>query len=71
FAAKEAYSKAIGTGITGFGRKNKGVKWTDIEIENDPKGKPLILIKGKRSKNVQVSLSHSRDYAVASVYIGD
>ncbi|MFH1347633.1 MAG: holo-ACP synthase [Candidatus Margulisiibacteriota bacterium] len=71
FAAKEAYSKAIGTGITGFGRKNNGVKWTDIEIKNDSLGKPLILIKGKMSKNAHVSLSHSRDYAVAAVYVGD
>lgn len=71
FAAKEAYAKAIGTGIAGFGRPNSGVKWTDIEVTNDSYGKPLLSIKGKISEKVQVSLSHSRDYAVASVHVED
>ncbi|MFH1390097.1 MAG: holo-ACP synthase [Candidatus Margulisiibacteriota bacterium] len=69
FAAKEAYSKAIGTGIKGFGRPNRGVGWLDIEVGNNQDGKPHILFKGKLLANVQVSLSHSRDYAVASVYV--
>ncbi len=69
FAAKEAYSKALGVGITGFGRNNHGMKWTDIEIVNNSLGKPHIAVKGKISKKAQVSLSHSRDYAVATVYI--
>lgn len=69
FAAKEAYSKAIGTGINGFGRKNKGLGWKEVEVVNDPKGKPLIAIKGRISKKTQLSLSHSRYYAVASVYV--
>ena len=69
FAAKEAYAKAIGTGISGFGRRNSGVSWRDIEIVNNSRGKPLISVKGKISKKVMVSLSHSRDYAVASVYV--
>lgn len=69
FAAKEAYSKALGIGVAGFGRKNGGIKWTDIEIVNDSLGKPSIAVKGKISKKAQVSLSHSRDYAVATVYI--
>jgi len=69
FAAKEAFAKAIGTGIKGFGRDNDGMTWKDIEVVNDPHGKPLLSIKGKRSDKVQVSLSHSRDYAVASVYV--
>ena len=69
FAAKEAYSKAIGTGIAGFGRNNHGIKWTDVEIVNNSKGKPLFSFKGKVSEKAHVSLSHSRDYAVASVYV--
>ncbi len=69
FAAKEAYSKAIGTGIGGFGRKNNGVGWTDIEIVSNSAGKPHISFKGKILKKALVSLSHSRDYAVASVYV--
>jgi holo-[acyl-carrier protein] synthase len=71
FAAKEAYAKAIGTGIKGFGRNNHGIHWKDIEVVNDSHGKPLLSIKGKKSNKVQVSLSHSRDYAVASVYVED
>lgn len=69
FAAKEAYSKAIGTGIAGFGRNNNGVKWKEMEIVNNSHGKPLFSIKGKVSDKVHLSLSHSRDYAVASVYV--
>lgn len=62
FAAKEAFAKAIGTGIGGIG-------WQEIEIVNDAKGKPSLAIKGKKARKVHVSLSHSRDYAVASVYV--
>ncbi len=69
FAAKEAYSKAIGTGIAGFGRQNNGIRWKDVEIVNNSHGKPLFMIKGKISEKVQVSLSHSRDYAIAFVYV--
>jgi len=69
FAAKEAYSKAMGVGIAGFGRSNHGMKWQDIEVVNNSHGKPLISVKGRVSDKTQVSLSHSRDYAVASVYI--
>jgi holo-[acyl-carrier protein] synthase len=64
FAAKEAYAKAVGTGI---GKGKKPLNWLDIEIDNDKLGKPMIAVKGRRSKRVQVSLSHSRDYAVAMV----
>jgi holo-[acyl-carrier protein] synthase len=69
FAAKEAYSKAIGTGIAGFGRNNHGIKWTEVEVINDPHGKPLLSFKGKIMGKAHVSLSHSRDFAVASVYV--
>ena len=69
FAAKEAYAKAIGTGIAGFGRNNHGMKWKEIEIVNNSHGKPLLAIKGGISEKIQVSLSHSRDYAIASVYV--
>ncbi|MFH1361806.1 MAG: holo-ACP synthase [bacterium] len=69
FAAKEAYSKAIGTGILGLGRGNQGIKLTEVEIVNNSLGKPHLAIEGKIMENVHVSLSHSRDYAVASVYV--
>jgi holo-[acyl-carrier protein] synthase len=69
FAAKEAYSKALGTGISGFGRDNDGIGWKDIEILNNHRGKPQIYLKGKLAKSVQISLSHSRDSAVAFVIL--
>ncbi|MDD4179821.1 MAG: holo-ACP synthase [Candidatus Margulisbacteria bacterium] len=64
FAAKEAYAKALGTGID-FSQ----IGWKDVEVVNNSHGKPLISFKGDVSGKVQVSLSHSRDYAVASVYV--
>ena len=69
FAAKEAYAKAMGTGIKGLGRSNSGIAWKDIEIINNSHGKPLISIRSEVSQKVYVSLSHSQDYAVASVYV--
>ncbi len=62
FAAKEAYSKANGTGMV-------GIKWRHIEVYNDKKGKPLLRIKGRPKKKAHITLSHSKDYAVASVVI--
>lgn len=67
FAAKEAISKAIGTGIRGFNLK-------DIEILRDDLGKPIvnkynnlkeICIKYS-VKEIKVSISHSENYAVAN-----
>ncbi|MBU0686619.1 MAG: holo-ACP synthase [Candidatus Margulisbacteria bacterium] len=62
FAAKEAYGKALGTGI-------KGHHWNEIEVRNDPKGKPLIYYKGKLQPKVQVSLSHDGNLAIAFLII--
>ena len=67
FAAKEAVSKALGTGISG------GIKWQDIEIVNDDKGKPFVKLMGKaverfnelKGLGISVSLSHCKSYAVA------
>ena len=60
FAAKEAYSKAVGTGI------GKELSFLDIEIETDALGKPFIA---KPDITGFISISHSRDYAVAQVII--
>ncbi|MEK7375734.1 MAG: holo-ACP synthase [Candidatus Margulisiibacteriota bacterium] len=62
FAAKEAYAKALGTGMS-------GIYWTNIEVFNDNKGKPFLKIKKKTAKNAHLTLSHSQKYAVASVII--
>jgi holo-[acyl-carrier protein] synthase len=71
FAAKEAVMKALGTGAG-------GVNWRDIEILSNNDGVPLIQLHGRaceKAKEVgivklSVSLSHSKEYAVAFV-IGD
>ncbi len=64
FAAKEAYSKALGTGVSGF-------SLTDIEILRDERGKPYLLAyRGAAcAGRVHVSLSHSREYAQAFVVV--
>jgi len=62
FAAKEAYSKAIGTGIV-------GIKYKEIEVINNKNGKPHIALGGRIKKNIHISLSHSLNCAVASVVV--
>ncbi len=63
FAAKEAVAKALGTGIRGFRLK-------DIEILSDELGKPEVTLRGSlapkyKNHKVELSISHSRDYATA------
>lgn len=59
FAAKEAVSKALGTGI------GRGYSFTDIEILSDDLGKPCVYLQSKRAENIEVSISHSRENAIA------
>ena len=71
FAAKEAFLKAIGWGL------RNGVQWTDIEVENDPMGKPMFSFHRKakevyetlRIEKALLTLSHDRPYAVAHVLL--
>mgnify|MGYP006134391719 CR=1 FL=1 len=74
FAAKEALSKALGTGI------RKGINFKNIEVLNDVYGKPLIKLKGstaiylkKKIKNkkyfIHLSLSDDLPWAQATVII--
>lgn len=71
FAAKEAVAKALGVGI--FWRE--GVYWRDVEVTRDHRGKPGICLHGSALERAQrerlsgwaLSLSHSREYAVAMV----
>ena len=74
FAAKEAFSKALGTGI------RKGVSLRNIEISNNVNGKPSIILKGatadllkkqvKRKKyDIHLSLSDDKSWAQATVII--
>jgi holo-[acyl-carrier protein] synthase len=68
FAAKEATSKALGIGI-------RRLRWRDIEILPDPRGKPQIVLHGKAAAAAQqqglagfdVSITHSRSDAAAMV----
>jgi holo-[acyl-carrier protein] synthase len=71
FAAKEAFLKAIGWGL------RNGIQWTDIEVENDPLGKPMFSFHRKakevcetlRIQSALLTLSHDRPYAVAHVLL--
>ena len=70
FAAKEAVMKALGTGT-------RGVPWKSIEVVRRRGGPPEIVLYGnalKRArkmgvKRIALSLSHSREFAVASVVL--
>lgn len=71
FAAKEAFLKALGTGL------RDGLSWHDIQVVNDDLGKPGLILSGKaeelyRLKGLQppfISLSHDGDVAVAMVVL--
>jgi len=68
FAAKEAVLKALGA-------CNKGISWQEIEILSEPNGKPSVKLIGKAKQQaeestiskINISLSHSKEYAVAFV----
>ena len=71
FSAKEAISKAIGTGVREF-------SLTDLEILNDDLGKPYVvvserldkIIKSKKENyQIEISISHSKKYATAMAVI--
>ena len=71
WAAKEAFSKALGTGI---GEK---CAWLDINVVSDLNGRPSLEISGtaletaklKGIENIQVSISHEDNYAIAFVVL--
>ena len=71
FAAKEAFSKALGTGM----RNN--LRWREIEVANDPSGKPSLRLYGKSSeicrrkgvKGMHLSLSDEGEYGTAMVVL--
>jgi holo-[acyl-carrier protein] synthase len=72
FAAKEAAAKALGCGIGPVG-------WLEIEITHDPQRRPELVLHGAAQRRAQelhlrewsVSLSHSKDYAIALVVAAD
>jgi holo-[acyl-carrier protein] synthase len=70
FAMKESFSKAIGTGLT------QGFKFTEIGIVNKDSGEPEVILTGSMHEKwgkykIQVSLSHTRENAVAFLIMLD
>ena len=71
FACKEAFSKALGTGIIGF-------NLCDVYVENDENGKPLLKLENSakeifenlcKNGKIFVSISHEKEYAISNVII--
>ena len=68
FAAKEATSKALGTGI-------RGIRWREMEVLSNRRGKPVLILHGSAAERAatlgliafDVSLTHSRTEAMAFV----
>lgn len=71
FAAKEAFLKALGTGLS------MGVSWKDIEVKREKGQRPFFCISGrageilaqKGAKEAHLSISHEKRYAVAQVIL--
>ena len=71
FAAKEAVYKAFGEA------SSKNLVWTNIEIKNDKNGRPYVLLqngakelmRARRVKQIIISISHTKNYAVASAIL--
>jgi holo-[acyl-carrier protein] synthase len=71
FAAKEAVSKAFGTGI------GAQLGWQDMEIRRKESGEPFVVLHGKGkilfesrgAKRLHVSLSHTQNYAAATAIL--
>ena len=71
FAAKEAISKAFGTGI------GAALGWRDMEIRRKKSGEPFVVLHGKgkklfaarKAKRLLVSLSHTANYAAVTAVL--
>ncbi len=73
FAAKEAFAKAIGTGL------GQGVSWQEISVENLPSGEPTLRISGKAEQHVKrltpagmkasIKLSLTDEYPFAQAFV--
>jgi holo-[acyl-carrier protein] synthase len=69
FAVKEAVMKALGTGWS------RGVRWRDIEVVNQPSGKPTLRLAGVAGelaerlgvKHISISITHSGNLAFSQV----
>ena len=71
FAAKEAVSKAFGTGI------GKAMGWRDIDVRKKPSGEPYLIFAGpakelattRGATSALITLSHTEHHAVACVVL--
>lgn len=68
FAVKEAAFKAVSEDV----KDKYAISWKDVETTNNENGRPeveILFLKNKKVENVDVSISHCRDYAVANVTV--
>lgn len=71
FAVKEAALKAFGTGL------RLGISWTEIEVRNEPSGKPVVVLHGKAKaftdgagvSGIFASISHDSGYSIGQVIL--
>lgn len=63
FAAKEAVFKAISKEL----EDKYKINWKDIEVLNDEQSRPYVLIKNEKRTDIDISISHCKEYAVATV----
>lgn len=72
FAAKEAFSKALGVGL-----RQDGIRWREVEVVPDPRGKPELRVTGKAAQlcaaagvtGLHLSLTDENDQALAVVIL--
>jgi holo-[acyl-carrier protein] synthase len=72
FAAKEAFSKALGVGL-----RAGGIRWREVEILPNSMGKPEVQVSGRAQefcrqagiKNMQLSLADEDNHAIAVVFL--
>ncbi|MGQ9689635.1 MAG: holo-ACP synthase [Desulfobaccales bacterium] len=72
FAAKEAFSKALGVGL-----RQDGIRWREVEVLPDSRGKPEIQVSGRAAqlcaergiKGMHLSLTDEDNHAVAMVVL--
>lgn len=68
FAGKEAVLKAISK----FLDSKYDINWLDIEILNDKQGRPYVILNSNKIKaniEIDISLSHIKDYAIANCIV--
>src|ERR1700756_1570734 len=73
FAAKDAGAKALGTGIS------RGVSWKEFEVRREDSGRPTLHLSGRAAelaeamgvRRIQLSLTHSGEFALAVVVVED